>query len=512
MKQFTDALNRLLYNTDWASSQFGESVMKAELRKQLFKIKYVDDKNRVYYYFESCQVEPEDIGYLTSNGRKSFKFIYGKVFMTEEEPEIKYTAEKNFPPFAKLVIDYLIGKYAIVDGVLYDVSTKEFRIIDEYTLQHRYGFKDASHIFEILAGIHKQLAIKPINYLKPYQIAGKDFIIDLMDNVILDEYPKQNVSYFKHYNVTLKEARASQAIAKEFLDDVIADDQSRHNATLQTYYMAQVASGVQAKTDFFVSKSGVRTGKGLRHIALSGLFKKIDVELDTLKSNGFESLQAWALFTGGEMALATEQGDIQGLALERVLKIIATEKTHVARSIGQNQAMVNLTSVLCIDTNRTVALSDEMNGRKVLIQFKDRPKGETNHEREVFFKKYWQAFTFRDKSPNIKGCIGFLLNSLEYFNEIGQLYLWQDVEVNNDIDLDEFQVALVNALQEVEFVQRTGNKEVIALSDQVYGRNQNALSKALSEIGVKSISKKVNGKTVRGYTVENRLRFDKHIL
>jgi hypothetical protein len=211
------------------------------------------------------------------------------------------------------------------------------------------------------------------------------------------------------------------------------------------------------------------------------------------------------------MALATEQGDIQGNAMERVLKIIATEKSHVARAIGQNQSMVNLTSVLCVDTNRTVALSDEMDGRKVLIQFKDRPKKETDIEREQIFKKYWNAFTDRDKNPKNSGCIGFLINSIEYFNKIGGQYHWKNVEVFNDIDLDEFQVALINALQEVEFVRRTDNKEVIDLALQVYGKNGNALSKAVSEIGVKSKSKKVNGKTVRGYIIENRNRFDKYI-
>jgi hypothetical protein len=263
---------------------------------------------------------------------------------------------------------------------------------------------------------------------------------------------------------------------------------------------------------FFISKSGVRTGKGLRHIALSGLFNKIDVELDTLKSNGFEALQAWSMFSGGEMALATEQGDIQGYAMERVLKIIATEQTHVARSIGQNQSLVSLSSVLCIDTNRTVALSDEMNGRKILIQYRDRPQGETDFEREEIFSKYWKAFTNRDKSPKVSGILGFLLNSMEYFKQQNEMYLWKNVEVFNDIDLDDFQLALINALQEIDFVQRTGNKVIIDLSVAVYRGSSKLLGKAISEIGVKAVSKRVQGKTVRGYVIDNQDRFDKFIV
>lgn len=516
MKKLSDSLSRLLYQTDWGSSLFGESVLKAELKKQLYKIHYVDHANKVHYYFESTKVEPKDIGYFTSDGRKTYQFIFGDVWMSDETDDnpatVKYSSEKNFPPFAKLVIDYLIGKYAILEGQLYDVSSRQFRPIDEYTLQSRYGFKDANHIMEILLGIHEHLAVKPVNFIQPYQIAGQDFIIDLEHNELLHEVPKQNVSYFKYYPVKFADAQSAQAIAQEFLEYVIADSQSLHNARLQAYYMAQVACGIRPKTNFFVSKSGVRTGKGLRHIALSGLFKKIDVELDTLKSNGFEALQAWAMFSGGEMALATEQGDIQGLAMERVLKIIATERTHVARSIGQNQSLVNLTSVLCIDTNRTVALSDEMNGRKILIQYQDRPENETDFEREEIFAKYWQAFTLRDKSPKLPGSLGFLLNSMEYFKEQDKKYLWKNVEVFNDIDLDDFQLALINALQEVDFVQRTGNKEVIDLSSAVYRGNSKLLSKALAEIGIKATSKRINGKVSRGYIIENKERFDKFIV
>jgi hypothetical protein len=262
MKSLSDSLDRLLYRTDWGSSLFGESVLKAELKKQLYKIHYVNEKNQVHYYFESATVDPKDIGYFASDGRKTHRFIYGDVWMSNETDDnpatVKYTSEKNFPPFAKLVIDYLIGRYTLSDGYLYDVSNRQFRILDEYALQTRYGLKDASHIMEILSGIHHFLGVKPINYIQLYQIAGQDFIIDLESTELRIEPHKQNVSYFKYYPVKLSDAKASQKIAQEFLEYVIADSQSLHNAQLQAYYMAQVACGVRQKTNFFISKSGVR--------------------------------------------------------------------------------------------------------------------------------------------------------------------------------------------------------------------------------------------------------------
>ena len=251
----------------------------------------------------------------------------------------------------------------------------------------------------------------------------------------------------------------------------------------------------------------------MRHIALSGLFNKIDVELDNLIARGFDSLNAWALFSGGEMALATEQGDIVGDKVERVLKIIATEKTHVARNVGGNQGLVYLTSVLCIDTNRNVSLSDEMNGRKILIQYKNRPDGETDMEREEIFEEYWQAFTQSDKSPKIEGCIGFLLTSLDYFNEQGKKFIWKNVELyNGDEALDDFQIALINLLREMDFVPKTENYHLNELYKTTYGKNNNQAGKALTTIGVKRLRKKLGGELVSGYVIGNPKRFKTFIV
>ncbi|MGR5509257.1 hypothetical protein ACPV5P_26970, partial [Vibrio mediterranei] len=83
---------------------------------------------------------------------------------------------------------------------------------------------------------------------------------------------------------------------------------------------------------FFVSKSGTRTGKGLRHKVISSIFDTKHVNLDEL-SNKATAAMAWAGFDGGEMLLVTESGEI-GKSLERYLKILATESTYRGRGIG----------------------------------------------------------------------------------------------------------------------------------------------------------------------------------
>lgn len=507
-----DSLNKIV-SMKWSEDDFGQSKMKADYKKQLSNILQLDNFNNIHHEGREFYVASSEIMYIADKNGEEINFISGKIISKKskkKDDEEKYSLKFDpiFPPFSKLVIDYLLGRYVFYNEKLYDVNSKQAKIIDNMTLVSLYGFKHSTEfLLDILKGIDKHCHVESVRKLEPYQIAGNDFIIDLKTHTVTRKVINNEVSYFKHYPVDFKTARASKTTASEFLNYVIDDPESLHNAQLQAYYIAQVASGLRSKTNFFVTKSGVRTGKGLRHIALSGLFNKIDVELDNLTSRGFDALNAWALFSGGEMALATEQGDIIGEKLERVLKIIATERTHVARNVGGNQGLVYLTSVLCIDTNRIVSLSEEMNGRKILIQYRDRPSDETDQEREEAFEKYWQAFTECDKSPKIEGCIGFLLTSLDYFNQQGNKFIWKDVEVYNGNEaLDDFQIELINRLLENDFVPKDYFLEQAFL--KCYGKNNNKCGEAIKIIGVESYRKRIDGKLVGGYRITNKRRFD----
>lgn len=510
-----DSLNKIV-SMKWTDDDFGQSKMKADYKKQLSNIKQLDNFNYINHEEHKFFVPDREVMYIADKNGEEINFISGRIIpkkSKKKDDDEKYSLKLDsiFPPFSKLVIDYLLGRYVFYNDKLYDVNSKQAKIIDNMTLVSLYGFKHSTdYLLDILKGIDKHCHVEPVRILKPYQIAGNDFIIDLETHTVTRKVINNEVSYFKHYPVNFDTAIASKTTANGFLHYVIDDPESLHNAQLQAYYIAQVASGLRSKTNFFVTKSGVRTGKGLRHIALSGLFNKIDVELDNLTSRGFDALNAWALFSGGEMALATEQGDIIGDKLERVLKIIATERTHVARNVGGNQGLVYLTSVLCIDTNRIVSLSEEMNGRKILIQYKDRPSGETDQEREEAFEKYWQAFTECDKSPKIEGCIGFLLTSLDYFNQQGNKFIWKDVEVyNGNESLDDFQIELINLLLANNFVPKGNYLEQLFL--KCYGKNNNKCGEAIKIIGVESYRKRIDGKLVGGYRITNRRRFNSFV-
>lgn len=498
---------------NWTDEDYGQSKHKADYKKQLANIYQLDSFNNIEHNKTKILIPESEVMYIADRNGEQKKFICcsSVKISNNSEPTVKYKA--TFPTFAKMVIDYLMGRYVVFDNRIYDINNQQAKLIDEMTLAKLYGFKnDIGYVVDILKGIDKHFHVEPVRKLELYKIAGKDFIIDLETHTVTRTTIDNQRSFFKYYPVGYDKAIESKEVAMDFLTYVIDDPDSLHNALLQTYYMVQVASGLRSKTNFFLAKSGVRTGKGLRHIALSGLLNKIDVELDSLIAGGFEASNAWATFSGGEMALATEQGDIIGDKIERVLKIIATEKTHLGRNVGGNQDLVYLTSVLCIDTNRNVSLSDEMNGRKVLIQYKDRPKGETDLEREQTFEKYWEAFTDQDKTPKIEGCIGFLLASLEYFKEQGEKFIWKDVEVyNGNESLDDFQMYLINELQSSDYVVRSNGNDLIDIYKRTYGNNTTKVKKALETIGVKSIQKRINGEVMTVYCVANQKRFNSFI-
>jgi len=105
------------------------------------------------------------------------------------------------------------------------------------------------------------------------------------------------------------------------------------------------------------------------------------------------------------------------------------------------------------------------------------------------------------------------LTSIDYFNEQGKKFFWKDVELyNGDEALDDFQIALINLLREMDFVPKTENYYLNELYKTTYGKNNNQAGKALTTIGVKRLRKKLGGELVSGYVIGNPKRFKTFIV
>lgn len=162
------------------------------------------------------------------------------------------------------------------------------------------------------------------------------------------------------------------------------------------------------------------------------------------------------------MLLVTESGEI-GKSLERYLKILATESTYRGRGIGQNYADINLTGVLSIDSNEKVLFSSEMNSRAVNIAFKNRPKRETDSERESIFAPYWEAFTEQRVSETSREAtalagVAALYSSFVYWRQNKFKFNFKQVEMDNfssdHFDFDDVQIYIIE-----EHIK--GNKTII---------------------------------------------------
>lgn len=476
-----------------------ENIDAALLPKFLSKVKVIPKDSEGKY--------ADDINLYLNNGLESVG--------------IKFEGTK-VPRFIVLILDYLHGGVTLKNGQVYFTRNLQYHTLSEHKMTQMYKMpkrRDFSpqEVLEIIQFIDSHLHIDPVKTLKEFIIAGTDFQIDLENDTLILEPPQETASYFKVFECPYEDVKALVPLYKEFLQSVIYDADSLHNARLQPIYTMMVAMRLVSKSKFFVSKSGVRTGKGLRHKVLSSIFETKPVSLDAL--SGMTSDLGWASFDGGEMLLVTEAGAITQ-NMERRLKVLATESTHTARTIGKDYADINLTGVLTIDSNENILLSEDMKSRLVNIAFKDRPNGESDGQREAFFQQYWENFTQpsttssgRDALP-ISG-IAALLDSFDYWAKNDYQFDFKHVEMNNlqnSTQLDCVQLLVLGEIYKTEedYVTKTGNDILQNLLRETYsGKGSSQKRKAaLDLIGMEERSI-FRGKTLRVIKKTNNERFNK---
>lgn len=452
-----------------------------------------------------------------NNGLTSFSVFYGRTKANKDETETSLSEEVNVPRYLHIIMDYLAGTIAIDKENFYLTNEAELVLLSQMKLSERYRISNRSTfdvvaVEEILLFIHEHLQLEPIKAIKTAVIACNDFQLDLHNRKILvDTAPKAEECYFKRYDCNYREVMDTVATYGNYLDMVIDDKDSLHNASLQPIYTMLVACREGTKAKFFVSKSAERTGKGLRHKVISSPFVTKDVLLDNLGGGGFEALNAWAQLDGGEFLLATEQGDITGKAMERALKVIATEDTHQARQTGGNTSNINLTGVLSIDSNAKILLDEGMNSRAVNIAFRNRPAQESDNERENVFSEYWEAFTIQtatstSRTAKISAGVASLVHSFMYWQSERFKFNFKIVEMNNLLDnsmLDDVQERILDIYtQGNPIIYFEHFPDIVPLLAETYqgAGKKDKRNKALEFIGFKQVNKTVLKNDSSGYT------------
>ena len=502
-----------------------DNVDSAEIPKALDLVHVLHNDVYEYPFIQLTGAEKKRVkrpSLFLNNGLNAISVFYGEAHTKERTTEDGsgkveiITTSKTIPRYVRTILDYLFGTIAFQNNSMYLINDKQFQLLSEFEVSRRYkvggkGNKFSTHeLLEIIKFIHAHLELQPIKEIKASVIACNDFQLDLQTKKLIpDRSIQENETYFKVFECNWRDVMDCAQTYDDYLDMVIDDPDSLHNAKLQPVYTMLVACREITKSRFFISKSGVRTGKGLRHKIIRSVFETKDIDLDTLK--GKMSDFAWASYDGGEMLLVTEAGEINR-ELERYLKILATESKRPARSIGQNYAEVNLTGVLAIDSNEAVLLSSDMNSRAVNIAFKDRPKGESDKEREAIFKPYWKTFTEQTKesaSRTAKTTAGVaaLIHSFLYWKTEKYQFSFKAVEMNNfNNDTFEFDDVQVFILEErskgLDVIYYGDYPELVRLLKETYqGKNKVELRRrALFNIGWKQANRKVFMKNEQRYT------------
>lgn len=502
-----------------------DNVDSAEIPKALDLVQILHNDVYEYPFIQIAGAEKKRVkrpSLFLNNGINSISIFYGGTNTKEkraedgtEKIEIS-TSSKPIPRYVRTILDYLFGTIAFQNNAMYLINDCQFQLLSEFEISKRYkvggkGNKFSTHeLLDIIQFMHAHLELQPIKEIKTSVIACNDFQLDLHGKKLLpDRTIQENEAYFKVFDCNWRDVMDCAQTYDDYLDMVIDDPDSLHNAKLQPIYTMLVACREITKSRFFISKSGVRTGKGLRHKVISSIFDTKDIDLDALK--GKMSDFAWASYDGGEMLLVTEAGEINR-ELERYLKILATESKRPARSIGQNYAEVNLTGVLAIDSNEAVLLSSDMNSRAVNIAFRDRPKGESDKEREGIFKPYWNAFTEHTKESTSRtgkttAGLGALISSFLYWQTESYQFNYRNVEMNNfNSDTFEFDDVQVFILEErskgIDVIFYGEYPELVQLLKETYqGKNKtDQRRQALFNIGWKQANRKVFLQNEQRYT------------
>lgn len=129
-----------LVSMEWTESIFGQSKMKADYKRQLSKVIELDTLSNIHHNGETYAVSNQEVMYLSESKGRTHKFISGNVKTKskgkgrDSQKYLVVSFDHQFPPFAKLVVDYLLGRFTFFNNKLYDVNNRQAQVLDDFTI------------------------------------------------------------------------------------------------------------------------------------------------------------------------------------------------------------------------------------------------------------------------------------------------------------------------------------------------------------------------------------------
>ncbi|MGU3344072.1 phage resistance protein [Staphylococcus succinus] len=481
--------------------------------KQVFNNKgnlYHREKNDIGDYISNLTLDyiiiPKEIGVI-------YGIVNTKISENdngEEEKKASFKAD-TFNNYARFIADTISDKVIYSDELdsFLIVKSNTYEVIDETNFALNYPVDNKHQIndfLEVMIEMYRDHLKNEHGYnIRPYIIAGNNWIYDCRDLEFRKKSLQSNELYAKKYDVNASDIDTEKP--KQFYDLVTENDKSKNNLMLiHAYTMYRKMQLIQAEKWMLMKDFG-RSGKGLFMTTFDALLQVNKVNFDSLISGGFEASNEWMNFYGADIAHANETGEITKVMM-RILRKIATGEVISGRGIGRNAFTFKNNAVLILDTNESVDTGEitANTTRTIKISLKDRPLNESDEERYQIFKPYWD-FVQPNGRKSVAAAVSFLITSLEYLKEIGREFKFNDVTLKHyfsEDELTETQVNLLKALSRQNFVF-AGDETLQKLIEQDYKSLRYKQAKDdMKKIGISINNQKwIDGVNTRVHNVGN---------
>lgn len=481
--------------------------------KQVFNNKgnlYHREKNDIGDYINNLTLDyiiiPKGIGVI-------YGIVNTKITENDNGEEQKKASFKadTFNNYARFIADLISNKVIYSDEIdsFLIVKSNTYEVIDETNFALNYPVDNKHQIndfLEVMIEMYRDHLKNEHGYnIRPYTIAGNNWIYDCKDLEFRKKSLQSNELYAKKYDVNASDIDTEKP--KQFYDLVTENDKSKNNLMLMhAYTMYRKMELIQAEKWFLMKDFG-RSGKGLAMTTFDTLLQVNKVNFDSLISGGFEASNEWMNFYGADIAHANETGEITKVMM-RILRKIATGEVISGRGIGRNTFTFKNNAVLILDTNESVDTGEitANTTRTIKISLKDRPLNETDEERYQIFKPYWD-FVQPNGKKSVAAAVSFLITSFEYLKEIGREFKFNDVTLKHyfsEDELTETQVNLLKALSRQNFVF-AGDETLQKLIEQDYKSLRYKQAKDdMKKIGISINNQKwIDGVNTRVHNVGN---------
>lgn len=452
---------------------------------------------------------------------KQLGVFYGTIYETTDKKGNPQKRYKSYPlsNYSRFIADVLSHKVIFAKDLEHFVfkETHSYKVIeDNNDFYNYYMINNKKDRINDFLSVFEELFMYHIDQqhgytLEPYKLAGKDWIVDVKNNEVLQESPKDKTLYFEYYALPYSDIHPETA--REYIEMVGGTPNSQHNTMLMHAYVMYRKMNLINPEKFFIFKDFGRTGKGLFFKTFQGAFTVHQINFNSLLAGSFETLNETRNLDGADLAHANETGEITKNHMKHIRKI-ASGEVVTARDIGNNNYTFKVKSVFALDTNEYTDIGElkANTARAVLIGFKNRPPKETEKQSREIFAPYWHFVEDNKGDTNLSASLSFLINSIEYLKANGGVFDFKKVTHYHYYTADQLtdtQKIVLTTIHEYGYILSGDENLKNAIEKDYISMRYKQAKTDFKKIGVAiNQSKYIDGETKKVHWIGNKELFN----